>query len=767
MKLNYVHAVLLIFCLLPSVPTAGWGQSDAISPNDCVNVRYITGVWMGGEGKQIAYLVKSSDISRNDNVYQLYIRDVDDLTRFSGRLIASEVNISDVQWLDGDRRIAFATSRSNKSRITIIDVLTGAEQSSINIDARLGSFSIDSPGNTIAYSVFDKADDNHMIPSVTSDQIAAGYRVTYLETVTSGFEGKSIYLTRRNGVVWSKPQPITLDNPFTHKPTAHFEYARNLSMSPDGKKLFLTYMADGIPERWKENPWIRQVAASLPLMETMILYDVKTGGSALAFETVNAYCKPRWSADSRFYFLNAHSPVGSEWEARDIRDHQMSPRDVNLFRVDATSGAISEVFRHVPPSSYNAGPLFIKPDGDVVLQVTGTAVVNLRESGGEWKESERIAVAKDDNDWFQSIVSNGTEIFGVHETVTQPEDIFEYKDGESSIRILTEVNPQLAHARFAPVERTQWTTSEGLNITGLLFLPPDYVAGKRYPLVIQTKGDSGWFTCDSGANHDPSFAPQPIATSGIIYLARSFNDNWNYQEEINKRPTGYPGGISEAVQAMNIWEGAVESLNQRGMIDPAKVGIIGFSRTGWEVEFDLVHSNVHYAAATAADNVQYSLSDYWLLPWATKDTERMYEGPPYGKPLENWKKYSISFNLDKVHTPLLMEEMGYNVHDDKSYSLPLSLAVYYEVAKGLTSLGKPVEMYYYPDEDHQLDHPRARLTTLQRSLDWYRFWLQGYERPNPEDPDQYKRWEHLRELRDADSKAMEQNSSNLGISWKQ
>ena len=32
-------------------------------------------------------------------------------------------------------------------------------------------------------------------------------------------------------------------------------------------------------------------------------------------------------------------------------------------------------------------------------------------------------------------------------------------------------------------------------------------------------------------------------------------------------------------------------------------------------------------------------------------------------------------------------------------------------------------------------------------------WLQGYERPNPEDPDQYNRWEHLRELRDANAKA--------------
>jgi hypothetical protein len=45
---------------------------------------------------------------------------------------------------------------------------------------------------------------------------------------------------------------------------------------------------------------------------------------------------------------------------------------------------------------------------------------------------------------------------------------------------------------------------------------------------------------------------------------------------------------------------------------------------------------------------------------------------------------------------------------------------------------------------------------MQRNVDWYRFWLQGYERPSPEDPEQYKRWKHLRDLQDAEDKAASQ-----------
>jgi dipeptidyl aminopeptidase/acylaminoacyl peptidase len=128
----------------------------------------------------------------------------------------------------------------------------------------------------------------------------------------------------------------------------------------------------------------------------------------------------------------------------------------------------------------------------------------------------------------------------------------------------------------------------------------------------------------------------------------------------------------------------------------------------------------------------------------------MYGDVPYGEGLKNYEDYSISFNLQRIHTPLLMESLGHGMSYDDWQRPPSFLATTFEVFTGLNVLKKPVELAYYPDEDHQPDHPIARLATLQRNVDWYRFWLQGYERPNPEDPDQYKRWEHLRDLRDAD-----------------
>jgi hypothetical protein len=132
-----------------------------------------------------------------------------------------------------------------------------------------------------------------------------------------------------------------------------------------------------------------------------------------------------------------------------------------------------------------------------------------------------------------------------------------------------------------------------------------------------------------------------------------------------------------------------------------------------------------------------------------KEFDETYGGPPFGRTLKNWIDYSVSFNLDRIRTPLLMEEMGHGVSTAPGSQLePVALDSSSEVFSGLNHLNRPVELYLYPNEGHTPEHPQARLATMQRNVDWYRFWLQGYERLNPEDPSQYVRWEEMRRVQD-------------------
>ncbi len=76
--------------------------------------------------------------------------------------------------------------------------------------------------------------------------------------------------------------------------------------------------------------------------------------------------------------------------------------------------------------------------------------------------------------------------------------------------------------------------------------------------------------------------------------------------------------------------------------------------------------------------------------------------------------------------------------------IPTSLADAYEVFTGLKRLGKPVALYYYPQDGHQPTHPAARLATLERNIDWYRFWLMDIEDTDPTKRDQYSSWNRLK-----------------------
>ena len=65
---------------------------------------------------------------------------------------------------------------------------------------------------------------------------------------------------------------------------------------------------------------------------------------------------------------------------------------------------------------------------------------------------------------------------------------------------------------------------------------------------------------------------------------------------------------------------------------------------------------------------------------------------------------------------------------------------------GLSLLGKPVEMIYIPDGTHILEKPWDRMISQQGNVDWFCFWLNGEEDPNPANAEQYKRWRELRSL---------------------
>jgi len=103
---------------------------------------------------------------------------------------------------------------------------------------------------------------------------------------------------------------------------------------------------------------------------------------------------------------------------------------------------------------------------------------------------------------------------------------------------------------------------------------------------------------------------------------------------------------------------------------------------------------------------------------------------PFGLGLRQWMDNAAGFNLDKIKTPVRLEAHG----------TTFSILGEWEIYSILQQQGKPVDFIDIPHGQHILQKPRERYASQQGAVDWFRFWLQGYRRPDAEDKSQYQRW---------------------------
>jgi dipeptidyl aminopeptidase/acylaminoacyl peptidase len=766
--------IVTVCALVLSTLNAGLAEEfkRAIEPSDCVTVRRLlrdnsqrVPIQINPQGTRVAYLVRSPNLDTNEIDSQVYVKELNGNSSIPGTLALASDQLSSIQWMRDGSHLTLLGKDNNRMVVKVVDAETGKREVVAKSDGNIVEYSIDRNGDTIVF-VTD-ATDQAVTIMPTKEENAKGFRISIDESTLAAFRHWDLFVSHKTASGWTTPEAIHLRSPFTKRPLSVLQGFANtlLSLSPDGRRLLVAFRdsEDDLPKEWRDDQSVKQMATSgFPGIPVMVLYNLDDGGETIPLDTPLPASIPLWSDDSKSYIVAAWSPVESSFEHDDFAQRRGGNDREHLFWVEPGTGKVELVASHL--LSNTDAPLLWRGD-TLLLRTAATTITALCRREGKWTEESHVSIPLKDLYRFASLASDGRYIVGGYENPTTPPELFLYRIGEREATIVAKLNEEFDHLTLAPVEEIHWQASPGYSVDGLLYMPPDYVAGKRYPLVVANHGNVRAFLCSIGAGAYPSYEPEPIANAGMLYLMRTWPEDFDEENEEAHYPKGYPGlqgygGLQEAAFVMDQWDGAVKELDARGMIDSSKVGIVGFSRKGWYAEFILAHAKTHYSAASATDNVQYSLGEYWLTHNSASQAayDAVYGGSPYGKSLENWKKYSVSFNLDKFHTPLLMEEMGNGIQYSQT-APQLSLAASYEVFMGLTRLHKPVELYYYPNEEHTFDHPQALQSNLQRNLDWFRFWLEGYERPNPEDPEQYARWTRLRSLQREDDGSSVPNSA--------
>lgn len=293
-------------------------------------------------------------------------------------------------------------------------------------------------------------------------------------------------------------------------------------------------------------------------------------------------------------------------------------------------------------------------------------------------------------------------------------------DLESGARTtLFDPNAPLRQARMPVVERLSWSAPEGDRFTGVLLLPPDREA-RRLPLFVNYYLCGGFLS--GGVGDELPFLP--LAASGMAVACINLPP-YSGEEDFMGR---YPEGL-RAVRSL------VRMLDERGLVDPGRVGMAGLSFGSEVTMWTLLNSRLLSAAAIASSQIEPTY--YWynaVRGRSQPDVVRRFWG--LGAPDETpaaWRRQSAAFNVDRITVPLLMqlpEQEARNV-----------IQLYSSLSRSPT----PTELYAFPDAAHIKVQPRQRLAAHERYLDWFRFWLEGYADPDPAKAEQYRRWTALRE----------------------
>ena len=160
-------------------------------------------------------------------------------------------------------------------------------------------------------------------------------------------------------------------------------------------------------------------------------------------------------------------------------------------------------------------------------------------------------------------------------------------------RILWDINPELKLLKLGRAEVFEWVDALGRKFAGALLFPVDYVRGARYPLVIQTHGFvRDEFLVDGPGATTTAFAARPLASKNIFVLQMD-EDGGNLNTD-SKQTQKSLAALDENVQFVAATEGAIRALDDRGLIEPSRVGLIGWSRTGMNVHYFVTFSRVSH-----------------------------------------------------------------------------------------------------------------------------------------------------------------------------
>ena len=456
-----------------------------------------------------------------------------------------------------------------------------------------------------------------------------------------------------------------------------------LAWSPDGSRI--AYISRPTPE----------LESNLRSQIAVISVD---GGADVTEIPIEGGWSPRnltWSPNGRLLlFVGSHDPQpqGSFTVYAVPSDGSGAPRNVGPTRDDEHCVV---GLRAVPGSER------------VVISLAEGLTTHLEWLDPVSEERERLYTYQEGD--FGAVdlsLRDGRPLLAVvRSSGSEPPELF--VGAPNALRQVSDHHAPLREFAFGIQEPFYWQAPDGLALDGVLIRPPKAPEGPLPMVVLVHGGPYG--RSPNGWSLRPLNWAQWLAIHGYAVLMPNYRGGLGHGHRFATYARGNVG-VGDFPDVLSGVDAAIE----RGIADPDRLGIGGWSQGGFMTAWAVTHTNRFKAGVMGA-----GVSD-WNMMTLTSDMST-FESVLGGSrpwdgigPSRSAEVSPISF-ATQAETPLLM------LHGKQDERVPVSQAIGFE--RALRERDMPVQLVIYPREPHGVRERTHQLDILRRVLGWYERWL--------------------------------------------
>ena len=674
------RSVLVLLVLALGAP-AGFSQSAAKRPlnlDDLARLRTLDDPQLSPDGKWVAYTVATVDAEKDKRDTDLWMTSWDG-TRHVRLTSSPESSESEPRWSPDGRWLAFLAARGDEakkkkdSQVFVLNTAGGEAEKLTDLKGGVGDYAWSPDSKRLALVVNDPdpadddKDDKTGKPKTAPPVVSERYHFK---------QDRDGYLRDLRAHLWlfdveAKKGEALTSGPYDDSAPA---------WSPDGTRLaFVSRRRGPDPDRDQNSD--------------VYAIDAKAGAQPRALTTFEGTDggRPTWSPDGRLVaYLQGDE---TRWSAYQLEKLAVVPAEGGPARV--LTASLDRPVSGPPAWSRDGRTLsFLVTDDRTAY------VARVPAAGGALEKLTRgprviSALSAGAGGALAVLAASDEEPFEIHALEN------------GALRRLSHQNDAwLSDVKFGTTEDFSSKSADGTEVHGLMYKPPAFEAGRKYPTLLFIHGGP-----NGQDEHAFDFQPQFLAAQGYVVLAVNYRGS-SGRGAAYQRAIYADWGHYEVVDLL----GAVDEAVHLGVADPDRLGLGGWSYGGILTDYTIA-SDGRFKAAVSGAGSALQLSMYGSDQYIVQYEQEL--GPPW-KSAELWLKLSYPFfHADRIHTPTLF--MG----GEKDFNVPIIGSE--QMYQALRSLGVPTRLVVYPGQFHGLTTPSYVRDRLQRWLAWF----DSYLKPAP------------------------------------